>query len=59
MYLRDHVLEPPEPKEVKIYCPECGARLYWGENAYLHKGQVIGCEHCIEAKYADEVEALQ
>ena len=45
-------------EEALVYCPACGAELDYSDFLYIVKGQneVVGCEHCITAAYADEIE---
>lgn len=41
----------PEPV---MLCPNCGIELYGGSRIYRRNGQVIGCEDCIYAGYAED-----
>ena len=42
----------------QMYCEMCGAELDYSDFVYIVKGQddVVGCEHCITALCADELE---
>lgn len=47
-YCPNHRLEPPNQEEYGYICPVCGEEL-WEENwVYCYKGQMIGCENCVE-----------
>lgn len=42
----------------KIYCPVCDEELGYDDELYFHKynDEVIGCNHCVYTKYAEDCE---
>ena len=54
----DIKLLPPQPKEENPYCTVCGQKLYWGDKVYLSGGQLLGCDNCIENRYAEDLDFL-
>lgn len=45
---------PADCPEPVMLCPNCGIELYGGSRIYRRNGQVIGCEDCINAGYAED-----
>ena len=46
---------PAGHRASKRVCPVCGEDLNPGDTVYENWREVIGCQHCIDAKEAQEV----
>lgn len=47
-----------DKEEIKLFCPSCGKHLDNDSRVYIDSmnDDIIGCERCIEVKYAGGVE---
>ena len=44
-------------EEKKLFCPSCGSRVYYDSRIYVNQdNEIIGCEYCISAEYAEDLE---
>ena len=50
-----NIPDPQQEPERFYYCPCCGRAVY--ETVYTDKqsGLIIGCDQCIEEKFADDI----